>query len=145
LYGRDDIEVDLDSILFNSVASTISKWRTFKLLRLVQLFKRLEDLNDILYGGDGTAYYLDSILFNSVASTIPKWRTFKLLRSVQLLNRLVDLDEILYCGNGIKGDLNHSKIAVYLSVCPQLIHSEPLDRFAKLGTEVMSFKGISVQ
>jgi hypothetical protein len=32
LYG-DDIEYDLDSMLFNPVASTISKWRTFKLLR----------------------------------------------------------------------------------------------------------------
>jgi hypothetical protein len=34
-----------------------------------------------------------------------------------LLNRLVDLDEILYCGNGIKGDFDHSKLAV----CPPLI------------------------
>jgi hypothetical protein len=29
LYGGDDIEEDLDSILFNAVASTIPKWRTF--------------------------------------------------------------------------------------------------------------------
>jgi hypothetical protein len=33
LYGDDYIEGDLDSMLFNSVASTISKRRTFKLLR----------------------------------------------------------------------------------------------------------------
>jgi hypothetical protein len=32
-----------------------------------------------------------------------------------ILNRLVDLDEILFCGNGIKGDLDHSKMAVCLS------------------------------
>jgi hypothetical protein len=31
LFGGDDIEDDLDSILLNTVASTISKWRTFKL------------------------------------------------------------------------------------------------------------------
>jgi hypothetical protein len=31
LYGGDDIEEDLDSILFNAVASTIPKWRTFKI------------------------------------------------------------------------------------------------------------------
>jgi hypothetical protein len=30
VYGDDDIEEDLDSILFNPVASTISKWRTLK-------------------------------------------------------------------------------------------------------------------
>jgi hypothetical protein len=33
LYGCYDIEDDLDSILVNPVASTYSKWRTFKLLR----------------------------------------------------------------------------------------------------------------
>jgi hypothetical protein len=33
LYGGDDIEDDLDSILFNAVASTIPKWLTFKLLK----------------------------------------------------------------------------------------------------------------
>jgi hypothetical protein len=36
LYGGEDTEGDLDSILFNAVASTIPKCRTFKLLRLVQ-------------------------------------------------------------------------------------------------------------
>jgi hypothetical protein len=29
-------------------------------------------------------------------------------------DQLVDLDEVLYCGNGIKGDLDHSKMAVCL-------------------------------
>jgi hypothetical protein len=37
LYGGDDIEDDLDSILFNAVASTIPKWQTFKLLKCVKL------------------------------------------------------------------------------------------------------------
>jgi hypothetical protein len=54
LYGDDDIEDDLDYILFNPVVSAIPKWRTFKLLRWVQLLNRLVDLDDILYGGDGT-------------------------------------------------------------------------------------------
>jgi hypothetical protein len=33
LYGGDDIEGDLGSILFSIVASTIPKWSTFKLMR----------------------------------------------------------------------------------------------------------------
>jgi hypothetical protein len=37
LYGDDDIEGNLDSILLNPVASTIPKWWTFKLLWWVQL------------------------------------------------------------------------------------------------------------
>jgi hypothetical protein len=45
LYGSNDIEDDLDSILFNPVASTISKWRMFKLLRRVYLLNRLVDLD----------------------------------------------------------------------------------------------------
>jgi hypothetical protein len=36
-YGDDDTEGDLESILFNPVASTVSKWRTFKLLRWAQV------------------------------------------------------------------------------------------------------------
>jgi hypothetical protein len=36
LYGDDDIEGDLDSIPLNPVASSIPKWRTFKLLRWVK-------------------------------------------------------------------------------------------------------------
>jgi hypothetical protein len=94
LYGSDDVEDDTDSILLNLVASTIPKWRTFKLLRWAQLLNRLVYLDEILYVGDGVEYYLDYILFNPVASTIPKWRTFKLLRWVQLLNRLMDFDEV---------------------------------------------------
>jgi len=84
------------------------------------------DFDEILYRDDDIEDDLDSMLFNSVASTISKWRTFKLLRRVHLLNRLVDLDEILYCGNGIKGDLDHSKMAV----CPPLITFEPLGKFS---------------
>jgi hypothetical protein len=80
LYGDDDIEDDLDFMMFNPVASTIPKWRTFKLLRRVHLFNRLMDLYEILYCGNGIEYCLYYILFNPVASTIPKWRTFKLLR-----------------------------------------------------------------
>jgi hypothetical protein len=50
LYGGDDIEDDLDSILLNSVASTVQKWRTFKLLRWVQLLNRLVYLDGISRG-----------------------------------------------------------------------------------------------
>jgi hypothetical protein len=35
-YG-DDVEDDLDSMVFNPVASTISRWGTFKLLKRVQI------------------------------------------------------------------------------------------------------------
>jgi hypothetical protein len=73
LYGGDDTEDDLDSILLNHVASTTSKWRKLKLLRWAQLLNRLVDLDEILYGGDGIEYYIDYVLFNPVASTIPKW------------------------------------------------------------------------
>jgi hypothetical protein len=69
VYRGDDIEDDLESILLNPVASTISKWRTFKFLRLVKLLDRLVDLDEILYGGDGIEYYLGYILFNLIAST----------------------------------------------------------------------------
>jgi hypothetical protein len=87
LYGGDDIEDDLDSIQFNPVAVTISKWHTFKLLRWVQLWNRLVGLDEILYGDEDIEGDLDSILLNPVVSTIPKWRrTFKLLRWVQLFN-----------------------------------------------------------
>jgi hypothetical protein len=50
LYGGDDIEDDLDSMLLNPVASTISKWWTFKPLRCVLLLNRLVDLDEILCG-----------------------------------------------------------------------------------------------
>jgi hypothetical protein len=59
LYECDDIEDDLDSKLLNAVASTIPKWRTFKLLRWAQLLNRLVDLDEILCGGDEIEYYLD--------------------------------------------------------------------------------------
>jgi hypothetical protein len=52
LYGGDSTEYYLDSILFNSAASTMPKWRTFKFLRWVQLLNQLVDLDGILYGGD---------------------------------------------------------------------------------------------
>jgi hypothetical protein len=58
LYGCDDIEDDLDSALFNAVASTIPKWLTFKLLRWVQLWNRLMDFDEILYGSDSIEYCL---------------------------------------------------------------------------------------
>jgi hypothetical protein len=35
VYGGDDIEDDHDSVLFSAVASTVPKWRTFKLMRWV--------------------------------------------------------------------------------------------------------------
>jgi hypothetical protein len=85
LYGGYDIEEDVDSILFNPVASTISKWWTFKHLWWVHLFNRAVDLDEMLYGDD-IEDYLDYMLFNSVASTIAKWLTFTLVRRVQLLN-----------------------------------------------------------
>jgi hypothetical protein len=77
---------------------------------------RLLDLDEILYGDDDIEDDLDSLLLNPIASTISKWRTYKLLRRVHLLIRLVDLDEIFYCGNGIKSELNHSQMAVCLSI-----------------------------
>jgi hypothetical protein len=58
LYGGDDIEDDFDSILLSAVASTIPTWRTFKLLRWVQLLNRLVYLDDMLYGGDDIEYCL---------------------------------------------------------------------------------------
>jgi hypothetical protein len=53
LYGDDDIEDDLDSMLLNPVASTISKWRTFKCLRRMNLLNRFVDLDEMLYCGNG--------------------------------------------------------------------------------------------
>jgi hypothetical protein len=52
LYGDDDIEDDLDPMLFNPITLTISKWRTFKLLRRVHLLNRLVDLDESLYCGN---------------------------------------------------------------------------------------------
>jgi hypothetical protein len=58
LYDGDDLEDDLDSILLNPVASTVSKWRTFKFLRWAQILDQSVDLDEILYGGDGIEYCL---------------------------------------------------------------------------------------
>jgi hypothetical protein len=57
--------------IFNPVASTISKWRTFKFLCWAQLLNRLVDLDKILYGGDDLEGDLESTLLNLVTSTIP--------------------------------------------------------------------------
>jgi hypothetical protein len=65
VYGGDDIEDDLDSLVQTPVASTIRKWQTFKLLRWVQLLNLLVDLDEILYGGDGIEDDFDSILQSS--------------------------------------------------------------------------------
>jgi hypothetical protein len=43
LYGDDDFEDGIDFILLNLVASTITKWRMFELLRWAQLLNRLVD------------------------------------------------------------------------------------------------------
>jgi hypothetical protein len=58
LCGGDDVEDDIDSVLLNLVASTIQKWRTFNILRWVQLLNRLVDMDDILYESDGIEYCL---------------------------------------------------------------------------------------
>jgi hypothetical protein len=58
LYGGEGIEYYLDYIILNTVASTIPKWRTFKLLRWVLLLNQLVELDEILYGGDGIEYCL---------------------------------------------------------------------------------------
>jgi hypothetical protein len=59
LYGDDDTEDDLNSMLFNPIASSISKRQTFKLLRRVQLLNRLVDLDEILYCCNGITGDLD--------------------------------------------------------------------------------------
>jgi hypothetical protein len=64
----DGIEYCLHYVLFNPVALTIPKWRTFKLLRWVLLMNRLVDLDEMLYGDDDIEGDLDSILLNPVAS-----------------------------------------------------------------------------
>jgi hypothetical protein len=59
LYEDDDIEDDLDPMLFNPVPSTVSKWWTFKLLRKAQLLNRFVDLDEILYCGNDIKGDLD--------------------------------------------------------------------------------------
>jgi hypothetical protein len=66
LCGGGDIDGDLDSILFNAAAATIPKWRTFKLLRWVQLLNRLVDLDEILHGADGIEYCLPYVYVGKV-------------------------------------------------------------------------------
>jgi hypothetical protein len=68
LYGGDDIEDGLDAMLFNPVASTISKWQTFKLLRWVQLLNRLMVLDEICI----------VVIALKVTSIIPKWLAVRL-------------------------------------------------------------------
>jgi hypothetical protein len=58
----DDIEDDLDVIFSNPIASTIPKWRTFKLKR------RLVDLDETLWGDEDIEDDLDAIFCNPVAS-----------------------------------------------------------------------------
>jgi hypothetical protein len=59
----------------------------------------------------------------------------------------VDLDEILYCGNGIKGDLDHSKMAICVSICvsPTKNFWTALYIFMTFDMDVMPFKGTSMQ
>jgi hypothetical protein len=54
----DGIKYYLEYVLFNPVASTIPKWRTFNFLRWAQFLKRLVDFDEILYGGDGVEYFI---------------------------------------------------------------------------------------
>jgi hypothetical protein len=68
--GCYGIECYLDYILIKPLTSTIPKWRTFKLLRWVQLLNRLVHLDEILYGGDGIEDDLHFILLNSVYAAI---------------------------------------------------------------------------
>jgi hypothetical protein len=58
LYGVGETEDGLDSMQINVMASTIRKWRTFKLLRWVQLLNQFVDWDEILYGGYGIEYCL---------------------------------------------------------------------------------------
>jgi hypothetical protein len=58
LYGSDGFEYYLDYILFNSVASNIPKWWTFKRVRWSQLSNRLMNSDEIFYASDGINHYL---------------------------------------------------------------------------------------
>jgi hypothetical protein len=75
LYGDDDIEDDLYSMLFNHIASTISKWWTYNLLRRVHLLNRLMDLDEILYCGNG----INGDLNHSKMAVCPPLITFERL------------------------------------------------------------------
>jgi hypothetical protein len=61
LYGSDDTEAGIDTVLLNTVTWTIPKWRTFKHQRWVLFLNRLVDLDEILHGGDDIEDDLDYI------------------------------------------------------------------------------------
>jgi hypothetical protein len=67
LYVGDGIAYYLDYIIFNLVASTIPKWRMFKLLRCMLHLNRLVDLDEILCGGYDIEDDIDSILLSLAA------------------------------------------------------------------------------
>jgi hypothetical protein len=52
------------------VMSITPKWRTFELLRWMQLLNRFVDLDEILYGLDDIKGDLDAIFSNPVVSTV---------------------------------------------------------------------------
>jgi hypothetical protein len=64
----------MDSILLILVASTVLKWRSFKLLKWVQLLNRVSGFGEILCVDDNIKFDLDSILLNDVDIPISKWR-----------------------------------------------------------------------
>jgi hypothetical protein len=80
LYGGNDAEDDIDSVLLNIIVLTIPKCRRFHLLRWVHILNWLVDLDEILNGDDDLEGDLDSTLLNLVASTISKWWMLKFLR-----------------------------------------------------------------
>jgi hypothetical protein len=60
----EGIEYYHDYILFSPVTSTITKGRTFKYLRWVQIFKRLVHLDEMLY--EVMALNITSTTYSSV-------------------------------------------------------------------------------
>jgi hypothetical protein len=64
LCGGYGIEYCPDYILYNTVASTIQKWRTFKILTCVLILNRLVNLDEILYADDGIEGDLVSLLLD---------------------------------------------------------------------------------
>jgi hypothetical protein len=77
LYGVDGIEYHLYCILFNSVASTSPKWRTFKLLRWVR--HRL--------ASDDVGSYSKVIPFRPLY-TLPQFGPYLLKHPIYQLNRV---------------------------------------------------------
>jgi hypothetical protein len=73
LYVGDNIEDDLHSLLLNSIASTIPKWRIFKLLRSVKLLNWLVDLDVIFYCGNSTKGDLDHSKLSVCRATSNFW------------------------------------------------------------------------